>query len=454
MALAIEYAARRSTRCLLTFLIALSTLTAGPSVADTTGVEEEEPRFQFGIEVKGHWRSSDDTELTTNFPDPFREGENVRIGTVEPGDHLELSVVTFSLDGRFRGDRLHFRLKVDTIDEYDKNPTSTDNDVDLDEAWLRFGHEREPGDPAMASGFYFKLGKMPAFERQDDRHLESYGLVATAFNRMEDIGGELGWRAGRHLWGRVTVSEGNPFFFRDPTALAGDNGTPILLTGALPELASGLAILYDAETEDISFDNPEIGVGVGLHFGDEVGDRSLDVLLWARRREMAERVDLTGTFYGGDLDFLRGPLNQPDSRFPFTDNDKQEIGFNVWLYRGGFSLFLQGVDQDAAGLERTAIEAEVAWQLDLPVVASIAGKQAFSFIQPVIRYSRIDPDFGLPRLTPSPSFVWEWEKLDVGVRFDLWNGLDLTAEWALNRFVVRGRDIQNNEALVTLRYKR
>ena len=33
---------------------------------------------------------------------------------------------------------------------------------------------------------------MPKFERQNDRHLESYGLVSTAFNRFEDFGVEAG----------------------------------------------------------------------------------------------------------------------------------------------------------------------------------------------------------------------------------------------------------------------
>lgn len=411
----------------------------------------ESRRFRFGLEIKGHFRSSDDVTLLAPFENPFVPGQRIRLTTVDPGDHLEISTVTVSLDGAWRQDRVHARLKVDAVDRYDRNPTTTDNDADVDEAWLRFGREREPGDVAMASGLYAKIGKMPGFERQDDRHLESYGLVSTAFNRMEDIGLELGWRAGRHLWGRVSVSEGNPLFFRDPTALAGDNGTPPLLVGGAPALGSGLAILYDAETEDITFDEPEVGVGVGVRFGDEAGNRAVDVLVWARRRQLQDTVDLVGTFYGGDLDSLRGPFNL--FPFPITDDDKQEVGLNVWYYQGGFSLFLQAVDADTAGLERRALEAELAWRFDLPLFASLAGRQVLSSIQPTIRYSRLEPDFAIPAATPSPSFGWVWEKLDIGVRIDLWNGLDLTAEYALNRFVVRGRGVENNETLVTLRYK-
>ena len=403
---------------------------------------------------------------------PFRLlGEQVMLSTVDPGDHFELSTVTFTFDGAWRDDRVHARLKIDAIDLHDRNPTDTDNEVDVDEAWLRFGREREPGDLAMASGVFLKIGKMPAFERQDDRHLESYGLVSTAFNRMEDIGLELGWRAGKHLWGRVTVSEGNPLFFRDPTALAGDNGTRAeVVEGRRPEFGTGLGILYDAETEDLSFDEPEVGIGIGLRFGDDTGHRALDILAWARRRQLQDTVDLVGTEYGGDLDILDGPFNGPPGggignpfSFAITDDDKREVGFNLWYYHGGFSLFLQAVDADTAGLGREAYEAELAYIFELPLVAASAGKQWFSTIQPAIRYSKIEPDFGLPPVgsfagiafgrTPSPSFAWEWEKLDVGIRIDIWNGLDLTAEYALNRFVVGGNDIENNETLVTLRYR-
>lgn len=428
--------------------------------------DRDDKRFKFGLEIKGHFRSSDETRLLAPFT---LAGERIMLTTVDPGDHFELSTVSFFFDGSWRQDRVHARLKIDTIDEYDKNPTSTDNDIDVDEAWLRFGREREPGDVAMTTGIFLKLGKMPAFERQDDRHLESYGLVSTAFNRMEDIGLEIGWRAGKHLWGRVSFSEGNPLFFRDPTALAGDNGTRAeVIDGRRPELGTGLAILYDAETEDISFDEPEVGVGIGLRFGDETGNRALDVLAWARRRQLQDTVDLVGTVYGSDLDVIDGPFNGPEGggnpfSFAITDDDKREVGFNLWYYHGGFSLFLQAVDADTAGLGRQAYEAELAWIFDLPLIASTAGKQWFSTIQPAIRFSKIDPDFGLPPVasflgiasgrTPSPSFAWEWEKLDFGVRLDLWNGLDLTAEYAINRFVVGGNDVENNEGLLTLRYK-
>src|ERR1043165_72269 len=82
------------------------------------------------------------------------------------------------------------------IDLYDRNPTSTDHKVDVDEAWIRFGPESDRGRLPAHSRGYLKVGKMPKFERQDDRHLESYGLVSTAFNRMEDTGAEAWVRFG------------------------------------------------------------------------------------------------------------------------------------------------------------------------------------------------------------------------------------------------------------------
>ena len=32
---------------------------------------------------------------------------------------------------------------------------------------------------------------------------------------------------GRHVYVKVSATQGNPVFIRDPNALAGDNGTPV-----------------------------------------------------------------------------------------------------------------------------------------------------------------------------------------------------------------------------------
>ena len=48
----------------------------------------------------------------------------------------------------------------------------------------------------------------------------------------------------------------------------------------------------------------EYGAGLGLRAGD--ASRGIDVLGWYFQREMQEEARLRGTFYGGDLDLLKG----------------------------------------------------------------------------------------------------------------------------------------------------
>ena len=76
------------------------------------------------------------------------------------------------------------------------------------------------------------------------------------------------------------------------------------------------------------------------------------------------------------------------------------------------------------------------------------------FVQPSMRYSQIDPDFRAPVGTPSPSFAWDWDKWDYGVRLGLVGRSDLTVEYARNRFILgSGREAENDEWLITLRLR-
>ena len=418
---------------------------------------DRRPRVRVGFEAKAHYRDSDENRFPVPFPftpDMLPPGaEQGFMETVDPGEHLELSTFTLLLDADW-GEAIVAHVKVDFIDLYDRNPTSSDRELDVDEAWVRFGREAEPAILPERSGAYAKIGKFPKFERQDDRHLESYGLVSTAFNRFEDMGVEFGADLGRHLYVKGSATQGNPVFLRDPNALAGDNGTPESeRENPDPELGTGITILYDAEVEDLDVDGDlELGAGIGLRWADDGGVNGVDLLLWGYERELAETVGIEGSFYGGDLDLLRGPLNL--FPFPITGNDKREVGANLWLYLGGFSFFGQYVDQDLAGLVRTGYEAEAAWRFELPLVAASGGRQLFPAIAPAVRFSRLDPDFAAPRITPSPSWAWEWDKFDVGVRLTLVDGIDLTAELALNDFVLgSGAERSNDELLVTLRWR-
>ncbi|HVS03869.1 MAG TPA: hypothetical protein VMT16_13970 [Thermoanaerobaculia bacterium] len=426
------------------------------------GEGEEGPRLgptvRFGIEAKAHLRRSDENRFPVPFPFPPEQlppgQDRAFLQTVDPGTSLELSAVTLFVDATW-SELLAAHLKVDMIDLYDRNPTSGDKKVDVDEAWLRFGREMPPATLPAGSGAYLKVGKFGHFERQDDRHLESYGLVSTAFNRFEDTGVELGVDLGRHLYLKGSVTQGNPVFIRDPNALAGDNGTLEQLRNPHPRhaLGSGILILYDAEVEDVDVDgDPELGIGVGLRFGDETGERGLELLAWGYERTLADTVDLEGTVYGGDLDLLLGPGNL--TPLPLAGDEKREVGGNLWLYYGGVTLFAQYVDQELAGLPRTGWEVEAAWSIELPVRWALAGQQLFPFVAPAARYSRLDPDFANHPLTPVPSVSWEWDKLDAGVRLGIVPGTDLTLEYARNRFILKsGREAENDEYLATLRWR-
>ena len=409
------------------------------------------PELRFGVEVKAGFRDSDENR----FAAPFAVGgQPVFLTTVDPGGGHEVANVSLFAEAAW-GASVTGRVKVDLVDRYDRNPTSTDRKVDLDEAWLRFGRESDPGTLPDRPGAYVKLGKFGKLERQDDRHLESYGLVATAFNRFEDAGVEAGVDLGRHLYLKASYTQGNPVFLRDPNALAGDNGTEEGLAGR-PALGSGVPILYDAEIEDVDGDDAETGAGVGLRFASEDLARRFEVLAWGYRRHLADTVRLEGTLYGGDLDVLAGVPPEPQfGPYPaLAGDEKEELGANLWLYLGGFSLFGQYVDQELAGLPRTGWEVEAAWRFELPLVWAVGGQQLFPSVAPAVRYSRLEPEFANPARTPAPSLAWEWEKLDAGIRLGIVGGTDLTVEYARNEFLTARGWRDNDELLAILRWRR
>ncbi len=421
--------------------------------------EARELRVDWGFEAKAHYRDSESLRFPSPFPFPpeflppgARQGF---LETVNEGQHFEVSVLTLFADVAWGGN-LAAHAKVDLIDLYDRNPTSSDKKVDVDELWIRFGRDPE----AVAEGFgaYARIGKFAHFERQNDRHLESYGLVSTAFNRFEDQGLEVGADFGRHVYLRLSATQGNPLFFRDPNALAGDNGTPELDPQANPNpdpaLKSGFPILYDAEVEDLDVDGDlESGAGLGLRFGDRDAGRYFDLLAWGYERKLAPKVALEGTYYGGDLDLLNGPDDV--ASLPISGDDKSEVGANLRLYLGGFSLFGQYVAQEIAGMDRTGYEAEIAWRFELPLAWAVGGRQLFPSIQPALRYSSLEPEFagGSPRY-PAPSVRWEWVKLDYGLRLGIVEGVDLTVEFADHTMTLaNGREVSNDELLTTLRWR-
>jgi len=445
-----SHASRTGNAVLLPILVTMCSIGMAES-------DEPQWRTELGIEARVHYRDSDRNRFPVNFPftpDMLPPGqEQGAMETVDPGRNFEISIVSLIANIE-RGEHFAIHARVDLIDRYERNPTSGDRKVDVDQLWLRWGREFIPAVPADGFGGYAKFGKFAKFERQEDRHLESYGLVSTAFNRFEDLGAEFGLDLGSNFYLKGSITQGNPLFLRDPNALAGDNGTDALLRpNPQPEFNTGIPILYDTEIEGLDFDgDPEFGAAAGYRWADAAGRRAFDAMLFGYRGELEETVSLNGTFYGGDLDLLRGPANQ----FPYpalSGNDREEYGINFRAYIDGLSLFAQYVDQEIASLPRSGLELETAWSFELPLVWAVEGRQLFSHVQPALRYSRLDNDFDNPEITPFPSGAWDWEKLDIGVRLTILPGLDLTAEFADNSFVTAGGKADNDEWLVTLRWR-
>jgi hypothetical protein len=443
-----------STLVLAATLAGAARAEATPAPAPAPAATEPPPAagsaLKWTLEVKSVYRDSEDKA----FPVPFSITglPPLFLRTVDPGSNLEIPAVTLYLDARW-GDDLVGHVRMDAIDLYYRNPTSTDHNYDVHEAWLRLGHDPDPGRLPAHWGAYAKVGKFPKFERQNDRHLESYGLVSTAFNRTEDIGVESGVDLGPYVVLKGSYTRGNPLFIRDPNALAGDNGTEANLANPPhPALNSGVPILYDAEVEDVNGGGHEqVGAGLGIRLSNADGTHRAELLGFARHRTLADRVELFGTLYGGDLRVLVNPQFGP---YPGMHGiDKDERGGNLWVYWGGLSLFGQYVDQEIAGLKRTGYEGELAWRFELPLFASFANQQLFPSIQPAVRYSKLEPDFLNPLRTPVPSLAWPWEKTDIGLRLGIVPGTDLTVEQAHNRFLTKAGWRTMDEVLATLRWR-
>jgi len=417
--------------------------------------EEEEPfeesegiQFRVSGEVKGHFRwSEDDRFARPAFPPSFvpQGRQQVELRTVSPGSSIELSKATIFFDVDFpRG--ISGRVKIDFLDLYDRNPTSSDHNIDVDEAYLRFGKKYESLEPMEGSHMYALFGKAPKFERQIFRRLESYGLVQTAFNRFNDLQLQLGGSVGRHVYFRAQVSNGNPTFFRDPNVLAGDNG---VVPPPNPDITldSGFPIFYHAEVEELAFDdNFEGGFGAGVRYASEDRQKGVDVLGFYYRTTLSEAAKLHGTFYEGDLDLLNGA----GSSLPISGNERKEWGFDVDAQWGELGAFLQYVDEEAASLPRTGIEVEVGYNFVLGDRGD--PKALFPVIQPVVRYSRIDNGFSAPRDFAAPSVVWDWTKVDFGARVTILQNVDATFEYAYHD-IEASQQIDHDEFLATLRFR-
>ena len=403
-----------------------------------------------GGELKAHGRWSEDDRFPLAFPFPpdfVPKGQpDVAMQTVSPGASLEVSKALLHLDVEMpRSIAAH--IKIGFIDLYGRNPTSTDQTVNVEEAWVAFGRKRGWLEPFSGSSLYLLFGKAPKFERQPFRRLESYGLVSTALNRFNDIQVQAGGSLGSHAYVFGQVSVGNPIFMRDPNALAGDNGTDPP-PDPDPKLHSGFPILYHAEVEELSYDGRfEYGGGGGLRFVSADLRRGLDVLGYYYERRLADGARLRGTFYKGDLRLIDGS-GTAGIGLPITGDRRDKYGASADLRLGELSAFAQLAHETIAGLPRTGYELEAGYRIVFGDLADPS--DLFPAIQPAIRYSRLVNDFKAPPLFVAPSFAWDWAKLDAGVRVTILKRLDLTLEYA-HHDIKASRKIKHDEALATLR---
>jgi hypothetical protein len=270
--------------------------------------------------------------------------------------------------------------------------------------------------------------------------LESYGVAATAFNRMEDVGFMGGGSVGRNFYWRVTATSGNPFYFRDPNALAGDNGIKALLSpNPDPELKSGFPILYNAETEGLSLktDNMSWGEMIGYRWQNETQTAGFDAIAFHYHRKLPFEEHLTGTFYGAGIDLLDGPDGFGIS-LPIHGDKKEETGARIYSEWKNLTAIAQYTHQEAAGLGRNGEELEVGYQ--------------WGRVQPAIRWSALQNDFKGPKTFPAPSVWWNWVKVDAGLRVKVTDKLDVTLEHAFHN-VEAPIDLDLSESLVTLRFR-
>jgi hypothetical protein len=341
------------------------------------------------------------------------------------------------------------KVEVHFFDLYNRNPTSTDDKVFVRDAWVRFGRSYSDLERPRGTSAYVLAGQAPRFTRERVRRLESYGLWGTALGRFENPQVQAGGFLGRSVYWRVAGGLGTPLFFRDPNALAGDNGTFDRVPGNVnPVLQSGFPILYDAKpnTRDLK-GRFELGAGLGFRWHGE-GESVVDALAWYFQRDMDDQVSLPGTFYRGDLRLLIGP----GVPLPIEGRRKWEAGANLEVRLSGLRLFGQYVTQEIAELPRSGFEIEAAWVFDTGGAFLIQETPFLNWIQPVVRYSRIDNDFMSPVAYPAPSVAWDWGKLDLGVRIGLVRDVHLTAEYAINDVTLAsGAEVNPNETLVTLR---
>ena len=430
---------------------ALLLVVAAPAIAEDSDSKWE---FRHRVEIRGNYRDSDQQRLPLRFQFPgsfLPPGQTTGfLETVDAGRRVELSVAQIRLD-LIHGKNFVAHAQLRAIDKHRQNPTSTDRKIDADELWFRFGQKPDFLERPDRTSLFLQMGKAPKMERQPIRLLESYGVASTSFNRFEDLQALVGGSVGRNLYWRLQLSNGNPLFFRDANALAGDNGTPELRQpenpNPVPRLKSGFPILYNAETESLFFenDNLQFGQGLGYRWQNEAQTFGYDVILFHYKRSLADEVNLTGTFYGGDLDLLNGPFDL--GGIALRGRNKEEYGGRAYVEWHGLTTIAQFTKQHLAGLQREGYELEAGYTIPL----------AFGWIQsiqPAARVSGLTNRFrGDATKFPAPSIWWQWTKVDAGVRVGFAHNFDVTIERTRHNVGGPPVKLHMGETLATVRFR-
>lgn len=429
-------------RTLVLFLALLAVCT--PLAAQTAW------SWSYRFEVRADYRWSDNErhpmpfQAPVDFPEPGQT--RLFLETPDAGHHVELNVADVQFDLGY-GEVFGARAKVHFQGLHRRNPTSTDRKIDADELFIRFGRKPEFLERPDGTSFFVQAGKFPKMERQPTRLLESYGLAATAFNRFEDVQLLVGGTVGRGLYWRLQAANGNPLFFRDPNALAGDNGTAERVPpNPTPRIKSGFLILYNAETEGLFFDteNIQFGEAIGYRWQNPTETFGFDAIAFHYDRDLAEDADLTGTFYGGDLEILKGPFDR--GGLPLKNTKKKEYGGRVYAEWRNATAIAQFTKQNVAGLQREGWEIEAGYRIPFAF-------GPFEYIQPAGRASGLKNRFeGVGRLYPAASIWWPWKKFDAGIRVGLKRGLDITFEYT-DHSITSARKVHLKESLVTVRWR-
>ncbi|MCL4810280.1 MAG: hypothetical protein KJ062_21170, partial [Thermoanaerobaculia bacterium] len=330
--------ARRTSFFILAAFLAIASLPA-PS-QESSGISTADGRFRLKGEVKAHFRDSKDVAVTLGQMGDILVQER----TPDPGGSFEVSTVNLIGEGELTKG-LFAKVEIHFIDLYNRNPTSTSDEVRVREAYLRFGKRIDGLKAFDGTSAYVQAGKAPRFAKQLTRRLESYGLWGTAVNRFEEIGVEAGGSLGKYVYWRAAAANANPLFMRDPNSLAGDNGTPDRIDfDRLDDSPynSGFPILYDAQANDTRLSGEaQVGGGLGFRVVSDDGRKGIDLLGWVYQRDLADSVRIEGTIYGGDLDLLDDVA--PGTTDWLDGRDKIEAGVNLEARLGGFSVFGQYV---------------------------------------------------------------------------------------------------------------